>query len=229
MNVPVYAFHITHQASGTQLLFDLGCRKDWWNLVPQTVDLLEGSWPGIKVDKDVKEILEDGGVRFAEKGMDGVSKVILSHSHFDHVGDLSALPKEVEVVVGPAFKKAMMPGYPTNAESTFHEAELAGRDVFEVSFGPSTKIGKFESYDLLGDGSIQILNSPGHAVGHICALVRTTDDSYLLLGGDTCHFVGMFLPNTAIDECDWMTLDRGDETVRTLPNARSSTRCNRPR
>ena len=127
MNVPVYAFHITHQASGTQLLFDLGCRKDWWNLVPQTVDLLEGSWPGIKVDKDVKEILEDGGVRFAEKGMDGVSKVILSHSHFDHVGDLSALPKEVEVVVGPGFKKAMMPGYPTNAESTFHEAELAGK------------------------------------------------------------------------------------------------------
>jgi glyoxylase-like metal-dependent hydrolase (beta-lactamase superfamily II) len=62
--------------------------------------------------------------------------------------------------------------------------------VFEVPFDAGTKVGKMESYDLFGDGSVQILNAPGHAVGHICALVRTTEDSYLLLGGDTCHFVG---------------------------------------
>lgn len=204
MNVPVYAFHITHQPSGTQLLFDMGCREDWWNCVPQTVDLLTGSWPGIKVVKNVKEILEDGGVNFAENGKDGFSKVILSHSHFDHVGDLSALPKEVEVVVGPGFKEYFLPGYPTNPQSTFCEVELAGRDIFEVPFDSNTKIGKFECYDLFCDGSIHILNSPGHSIGHICALVRTTNDSHLLLGGDTCHFVGVFLLNTALDLC-WET------------------------
>lgn len=230
MNVPVYAFHITHQASGSQFLFDLGCRKDWWNLVPQTVDLLEGSWPGIKVDKDVKEILTENGVTFAGDGMDGISKVILSHSHFDHVGELSTLPKDVEIVVGPGFKKAMMPGYPTNAESTFHEQELTGRNIFEVPFDSNTKLGKFESYDLLGDGTVQILNSPGHAVGHICALVRTTEDSYLLLGGDTCHFVGMLNERSIKnDSCNRLTQRRSDETIRTLAYARSSTRYNRAR
>ena len=189
MNVPDWAFHITHQATGTQLLFDLGCRKDWWNLVPQTVELLDTSWPGIKVDKDIPEVLAEGNMKFGEGG--GVTKVILSHNHFDHIGDLSTLPTEVEVIVGTGFKEAQMPGYPSNANSSFHEADFVGRNVFEVPFEKGTKIGKMESYDLFGDGSVQILNAPGHTVGHICALIRTTEDSYLLLGGDTCHFVGM--------------------------------------
>jgi glyoxylase-like metal-dependent hydrolase (beta-lactamase superfamily II) len=190
MNVPDWAFHITHQATGTQLLFDLGCRKDWWNLVPQTAELLSNSWPGIKVEKDMAEILAEGDVRFGDGGS-GVMKVILSHHHFDHIGDLSALPTEVEVIVGPGFKEAHMPGYPSNANSSFHEADFEGRNVFEVPLEKGTKIGRMESYDLFGDGSVQILNAPGHTVGHICALIRTTEDSYLLLGGDTCHFVGI--------------------------------------
>ena len=198
MNVPVYAFHITHQATGTQLLFDLGCRKDWWNLVPQTVELLTGQWPGIVVDRDITEIVQDGGVKFGG-GKSEVSKVIISHHHFDHIGNLGALPKEVEVIVGPGFKEAQMPGYPTTKESSFHEAEFEGRKVIEVPFDAGTKIGKMESYDLFGDGSVQILNSPGHTIGHICALVRTTEDSYLLLGGDTCHFVGNLDRFLAID------------------------------
>lgn len=152
------------------------------------MELLENSWPGIKVEKDISEVLAEGGVKFG--GQDGVTKIILSHSHFDHIGNLSALPQEVEVIVGPGFKEAQMPGSPANAGSSFHEADFVGRKVFEVPFDGSTRIGKMESYDIFGDGSVQILNASGHAVGHICALVRTTEESHVLLGGDTCHFVG---------------------------------------
>lgn len=159
--------------------------------MPQTVELLDGNWPGLKVEKDIFEILEEGGKGFKGDGKTGrVSKVVLSHSHFDHVGDLSKLPKEVEMVVGPGWSEAMMPGYPTNAESTFYEREIEGRNMIEVPFSKDRTIGKFESWDMFEDGSVQILNAPGHAVGHICALIRTTKDSYILLGGDTCHFVG---------------------------------------
>lgn len=58
-------------------------------------------------------------------------------------------------------------------------------------------IGKFPSYDYFGDGSFYLLDSPGHAVGHLCGLARTTSnpDTFVLLGGDICHYAGIFRPS----------------------------------
>ena len=171
------------------MLFDLGYRKDWHRLVPQTVDLLETAWPGIKVEKDIVEILHEGGVGSGRDG--GVEAVILSHSHFDHIGSIAALPKDVDLIVGPTFREVMMPGFPTNKQSSFYEADFDGRNVFEVPFNREQRIGRFESCGYFGDGSVQLLNVPGHAPGHICVLLRTTPDTHVLQGGDTTHFVGM--------------------------------------
>jgi hypothetical protein len=33
LNLPTFAFLIENKALGKRVLFDLGCRKDWWNLV----------------------------------------------------------------------------------------------------------------------------------------------------------------------------------------------------
>lgn len=34
-----------------------------------------------------------------------------------------------------------------------------------------------------------------HALGHICGLARTTPDSFVFMGGDCCHYAGMFRPS----------------------------------
>ena len=60
------------------------------------------------------------------------------------------------------------------------------------------KLGKFDAYDYFGDGSVYILNVPGHAVGHISALVRTTPDTAIFMGGDVCHFTGDIRPTEYI-------------------------------
>jgi len=39
---------------------------------------------------------------------------------------------------------------------------------------------------------------PGHAVGHLSALARTTPDTFIMLGGDACHFVGLFRPSESM-------------------------------
>lgn len=43
--------------------------------------------------------------------------------------------------------------------------------------------------DLFGDGSLLIVNAPGHLQGHINILVRTSSspDRYIYLAGDACH------------------------------------------
>lgn len=74
------------------------------------------------------------------------------------------------------------------------DSDFEGRQVTELSFSDSFKIGQFQAHDLLGDGSFYILNVPGHAVGHISALARTTPDTFVFMGGDVCHFGGSFRP-----------------------------------
>lgn len=69
------------------------------------------------------------------------------------------------------------------------------------------KIGNFPAYDYFGDGSFYLLDSPGHAVGHLCGLARTTSTpaSFVLLGGDICHYAGIFRPSKHLPMPDKIT------------------------
>ncbi|KAF2139274.1 uncharacterized protein K452DRAFT_320428 [Aplosporella prunicola CBS 121167] len=188
LNLPTFAFHIRH-SSGKEVLFDLGVRKDWWNLSPHTVATVKKLIPALTVDKGITEILKDGGV-----DLNRISSVVISHWHFDHTGDTSLFPKSTELVFGPGFIKQFMPGWPTNPDALMLDADFEGRNVREPPFTSDFKIGDFEAYDFFGDGSFYILNVPGHAVGHISALARTTEDTFVFMGGDVCHFGGSFRP-----------------------------------
>lgn len=92
----------------------------------------------------------------------------------------------------------MLPGYPANPDSPIRESDYADRTLREITFDTSLKIGQFPAFDYFGDGSLYLLDSPGHAIGHLCALARTTtgeEDSFVLLGGDICHYAGIFRPS----------------------------------
>lgn len=108
--------------------------------------------------------------------------------HFDHTGNISTLPKAIDLIVGPGFKAEFEPGYPSKETSPFWEEDFKGRKIIEAPF--DTKVGDFEAWDYFGDGSFYVLNTPGHATGHISALVRTTEETAVFLGGDLCHFTG---------------------------------------
>lgn len=56
-------------------------------------------------------------------------------------------------------------------------------------------IGSFAAFDYFGDGSFYLLDSPGHAVGHLCGLARTTSDTFVLMGGDVAHYSGIIRPS----------------------------------
>jgi glyoxylase-like metal-dependent hydrolase (beta-lactamase superfamily II) len=72
----------------------------------------------------------------------------------------------------------------------------------EIDFeGPHARqIGRFKAFDYFGDGSFYLLDSPGHAIGHMCGLARTTNDpaTFILLGGDVCHYAGIFRPSSRL-------------------------------
>lgn len=193
--------------SGRKLLYDLGCRKDWENLPPALgIKALRdsGILYTLEVKKNVSEILTEGGVK-----LDDIEGVIWSHWHFDHTGDPSTFPSSTKLIVGEGFKDAFLPGYPADPNGHVLESDFAGREVMEIDFSNcNTTIGRFKAFDYFGDGSFYILDSPGHAVGHVNALCRThisPDTAFIHLGGDSVHHAAEMRPTEYLPLPDTIT------------------------
>lgn len=181
--------------SGRKLLYDLGCRKDWENLPPPLgIKALQesGILQTLEVNKNVSEILMEGGMKLGD-----VEGIIWSHWHFDHTGDPSTFPASTKLIVGQGFKDTFLPGYPQDPKGHVLESDFAGRKVEEIDFSNcGTTIGRFKAFDYFGDGSFYILDSPGHAVGHVNVLCRThaSDAAFIHLGGDSVHHAAEMRP-----------------------------------
>jgi glyoxylase-like metal-dependent hydrolase (beta-lactamase superfamily II) len=197
IDVRSYAFLIKRYRSGHKydtLLFDLGVRKDWHNCPTSLVEAIKQSGSHIEVQKDISTILEENGQSLADIG-----GVIWSHWHFDHAGNPALFPGTTNLIVGPGFRSAFVPAFPTVVDSQVDERAWEGRELHELNFeeeGKGLKIGKFQAIDVYGDGSFYFLNTPGHTVGHVSALARTTVDppTFIFMGGDIAHHSGEFRP-----------------------------------
>ncbi|KAH8690500.1 beta-lactamase-like protein [Talaromyces proteolyticus] len=198
LNLPTFAFYIYNSRLNKRVLFDNGSRKDWWNLPPHVLHGITSKGVlGLDVKYDVYDILQQHQGQEQIVNGDGVDAVVWSHFHYDHTGNIQRFPQSTSIIVGPGFKKEFLPGYPVRQDSPFHQSDFeGGRHLVEISFADDStlKIGKYAAYDYFGDGSFYLLNTPGHTVGHISGLVRTTPDTFVFLGGDISHFPGMYRP-----------------------------------
>ncbi|KAJ9612308.1 hypothetical protein H2200_003905 [Cladophialophora chaetospira] len=196
LNLSAVAFLIEHEPTGRKMMFDLGVRKDYWNYAAILQKRIGTVISSLRVDKNVSDILVENGVE-----LDSISSVIWSHYHWDHVGNMSLFPPSTEIVVGPGFKSApqLLPGFPEKLDSPVLVSEFESRQLREIDFSAtSLEIGGYGAYDFFDDGSFYLLDTPGHCIGHMCGLARTTsgdDSTFLLLGGDICHFVADIRPN----------------------------------
>ena len=103
-----------------------------------------------------------------------LTKVVLTHLHFDHAGALALVPADVPVVL-------------QRAEWTAGHDDAAVQRNFYLprSYTEVERPVEFVDgdHDLLGDGSIRLLPTPGHTPGH-----QSVQIGELVLGGDVVHF-----------------------------------------
>ena len=181
---PSLSFLLVHSGNEQKFIFDLGIRKDWQNYPPATVDWVERVYP-VRVDQDVVESLAKGGTSPEE-----IDFVCISHAHWDHVGDTLPFNKS-QFIVGAAVQSILGIGYPAD-QNSFFSSTLFPSDrtrFLEPSAEEWKPLGPFPlALDFYGDGSLYIVDAPGHLPGHINILARTSaDGSWVYLAGDSAH------------------------------------------
>lgn len=106
--------------------------------------------------------------------LSSLTRVVLTHLHWDHVGGLAAIPASVPLTVQRAEWLAGHDRAAVQRNSLLPQDYLEdGREVVLID----------GDHDLLGDGTVELLLTPGHTPGH--QSVRIGD---LVLGGDVSHF-----------------------------------------
>ncbi len=103
-----------------------------------------------------------------------LTRVVMTHLHFDHAGGL-----------------ALIPGVPVHIQrrewAAAHDAEAVERNFYLPADYAAIE-DRVElvdgDHDLLGDGSVELLFTPGHTPGH--QSVRVGEG--LVIGGDVFHY-----------------------------------------
>lgn len=111
------------------------------------------------------------------------------------IGDASWFPNSA-FIVGGATRDLLQNSYPQNPTSRFFGTSIPndGRTRFLNDSDFSTSIAEFpRAWDLFDDGSLYIVDAPGHLEGHLNILARNSSTGgWILLAGDTCHHLKLF-------------------------------------
>jgi N-acyl homoserine lactone hydrolase len=104
-----------------------------------------------------------------------ITKVVLTHLHFDHAGGLALLPPSVPVFVQRR-----------EWEAGLDAAAVAKNFFLPLDYGTVAEqvVLVDGDHDLIGDRSIELLSTPGHTPGH--QSVRVGEG--LVLGADVTHY-----------------------------------------
>ena len=182
--VPIPCFLVEHPGAGP-ILVDTGLHASVAENPAATLGRrakaaytihMEPGWSAAEQLRD-DHGLEPGDVRL----------VIMTHLHYDHAGAIADFPRATFVVDAVEWRAATHGGFLQGYRRALFDHPFEWRTVrFDAP-----EVESFASFgrtlDLLGDGSVRLLSTPGHTKGHVSVLLRLSGGRELLLTADAAY------------------------------------------
>jgi glyoxylase-like metal-dependent hydrolase (beta-lactamase superfamily II) len=200
--VPSLSFLIQHpfntiSSTTSTLVFDLGLKRDLSGYRQAQQQHIAQRQP-TTVSPDAAESLRKGGLDPKD-----IDTVMLSHVHWDHVGTPTDFPNSQFVVGSGTMHLLAHGGGPLYPAEIFNPDELPNASTRELPPVRDEDAGKAfhrqtthtwkplagfpAAIDFFDDGSLYVIDAPGHLPGHINLLARVAPGKWVYLGGDCCH------------------------------------------
>ena len=175
------AYVIRHPTAGT-ILVDTGFHPDARRDPRKDFGIrMSLVFRGMKYpDASYEEQLRELGVDPA-----AVERVVMTHLHVDHTSGMRLLPNARFVCAREEWRAATGRG---SGGRGYVSGHLPGENRMELVDFDGGEHGPFsQTIDLLGDGSVRLISTPGHTRGHISLLLRMAGDRQVVIVGDAVY------------------------------------------
>ena len=136
------------------------------------------------LDKTITSQLADVGLKISD-----INYVVLSHTHGDHIGNVSLFP-DSRIVMQRV------------EHSWIYSPDGENENVNQLKALARKLMGKPKNLqlvdgdtDLFGDGSVTLISTPGHTPGSQSLLVHLKNSGFIILSGDVVHLEENFEKN----------------------------------
>jgi len=177
--IPMRAYYLNHPRWGS-LLIDTGFDASFSGPRHGNYNPLARIVAGLKRTRHLQDSGQSLNAHLAAAPAQP-SLVLFTHLHFDHTAGLPALTGREQVVVG----KGQL-DFASRALARHYLARFSRIRELDMSQGqPMPPFAK--AADVLGDGSLWAIATPGHTPGHL-SYVAVTQEGPVLITGDACMY-----------------------------------------
>jgi glyoxylase-like metal-dependent hydrolase (beta-lactamase superfamily II) len=179
LEVPIPAYAIEHPGVGL-VLVDTGFHGSVAEDPGANMGALVGRLVGGRIKMSARDAVPD---QLRARGLDpkDVKVVVMTHLHFDHASGVVQFPDATFIVTAREWASAtdgpqLRRGYVQRQFDHGFDWRLVDFDGPDVS----SYAGFGRSLDLFGDGSVRLLYTPGHTLGHMSLALRLRNGEFLI-------------------------------------------------
>ncbi len=182
IRIPIVAFLIEHPGVGP-ILIDTGFHRA---IAEGGAERNRNLGPLKLLARNVRmDPAQAAAAQLRARGVDpaDLRLIVMTHLHFDHASALAEFPGATVLVSQGEWRAARARGPALHGYSTAQLDPALEYRTLDLHAPPAQPHGPFaRALDLFGDGSLMLLDTPGHSAGHLAVLLRLREREALIAG-----------------------------------------------